>query len=194
MRKKIGALATTVIAVLSVASISPAARASAAGERVDRAGSEASAAVDCSWEYPRFRLRSRGTGKYVAIEYGYTGDRYAMLRARADYGQASVFVMCTHDGLWTGLWTIDGGFVAAEVNYTGANDGMLRARSAGVGSWEQFDVRCVVSNGPDLCNIRSRGTGLYVAAEVNYSGGDDGMLRARSSSVGSWEQFYAEGM
>jgi len=33
-------------------------------------------------------------------------------------------------------------------------------------------------------------SGLYVSTEIGYSGADNGMLRARSSSIGAWERYY----
>lgn len=139
LTKKMGALATASIAALSI--LPSAAQASAASKQPGRASSEISAAVNCTDTWPQFRLRSRATGKYVAVEYLYTGDRYAMLRARADYNNANTFTMCTIDGttnIWVGLKVVGGSYVTAEVNHPGAMDGMLRARSSTVGSWEQF--------------------------------------------------------
>lgn len=43
---------------------------------------------------------------------------------------------------------------------------------------------------PNPIFIQSMENGLYVAAELNYTGGDYGMLRARASVVGNWEKFY----
>jgi hypothetical protein len=37
--------------------------------------------------------------------------------------------------------------------------------------------------------IRSTQHNQYVSAELGYTGGDYGMLRARSSSIGPWESF-----
>lgn len=37
--------------------------------------------------------------------------------------------------------------------------------------------------------IRSQGNGLYVSAELGYSGDRYGMLRARASTIGPWEKF-----
>jgi len=37
--------------------------------------------------------------------------------------------------------------------------------------------------------LQSMANGKYVAAELNYTGAGEGELRARSSSVGSWERF-----
>jgi hypothetical protein len=85
--------------------------------------------------------------------------------------------------------------VAAEFLYGGSNKGMLRARSyGGQGDWE----RAVI--------CRNAATGLYyfqywfdrdqrfyfVSVEVNYAGDLNGMLRARATSVGPWELFFAD--
>jgi hypothetical protein len=37
--------------------------------------------------------------------------------------------------------------------------------------------------------IASRASGLYVSAELSWTGDNYGILRARASSVGPWEQF-----
>jgi hypothetical protein len=42
---------------------------------------------------------------------------------------------------------------------------------------------------PNPIFIQSMENGLYVAAELNYTGGDYGMLRARTANPYTWEQF-----
>ena len=37
--------------------------------------------------------------------------------------------------------------------------------------------------------IQSDANNLYVSAELGYTGGNYGMLRARATSIGPWEQY-----
>ncbi len=82
-------------------------------------------------------------------------------------------------------------YISAELSYSGNNSGMLRARAPQAGPWEQFYLK---SSGPGGCDslieLQSAANGLYVSAELGYTGANYGMLRARASRIGSWEQFY----
>jgi hypothetical protein len=84
--------------------------------------------------------------------------------------------------------------VSAELGYSGDNYGMLRARATRVGPWEKFTV-CSDFNGQHGLRyyIRSQANRRYVSAEVRYSGDDRGMLRARATGVGPWEEFTIRG-
>jgi hypothetical protein len=51
--------------------------------------------------------------------------------------------------------------------------------------------------GPYTITLRSEANGLYVTAELGYTGTDNGMpiagmLRARATSVGPWEEFQTD--
>jgi hypothetical protein len=79
--------------------------------------------------------------------------------------------------------------VSAEVSWSGDNYGLLRERDAVSpgGPWEQFDIICIQA--PDVYAIWSRANRRYVSAEVSWSGDNYGLLRARATTVGPWEQF-----
>jgi hypothetical protein len=80
-------------------------------------------------------------------------------------------------------------YVAAELSRTGDGYGQLRARTPAnnVGPWEVFRLVCV--HGPNVYAIRSVANGRYVTAEISWTGNRNGLLRARATSIGPWEQF-----
>jgi hypothetical protein len=82
-------------------------------------------------------------------------------------------------------------YVSVELGYgtTSPYRGMLRARASSVGPWERFEFCWRVQNNPGYLAIRSLTNGKWVAAELGRTGKDYGMLRARSTSIGSWETF-----
>ena len=83
-------------------------------------------------------IRSKRNGKWVSAELGYSGGRYAMLRARAD----SIGPWETFNG-FSGLRnTKNGKYVSAELGYGGGLYGMLRARASSYGPWERFTNCC----------------------------------------------------
>src|SRR6516225_8953527 len=53
------------------------------------------------------------------------------------------------------------------------------------GSSSAFSVAWCYKHG----YIKSVANGRYVTAELGYTGGNYGMLRARASSVGAWQRF-----
>ncbi|BCJ41299.1 hypothetical protein GCM10010168_89410 [Actinoplanes ianthinogenes] len=85
-------------------------------------------------------IGSLAAGKWVSAEYGYTGSRYAMLRARADQiGPWETFKMRS---LGNGDVVIASsqGYVSVERDYTGSTNRMLRARGQQIGPWETFRI------------------------------------------------------
>jgi hypothetical protein len=79
--------------------------------------------------------------------------------------------------------------VAAELSRTGNGHGQLRARTQlnDAGPWEQFRLICV--QGPDVYAIRSVHSGEYVSTEISWTGTSKNLLRARTRSIGPWEQY-----
>jgi hypothetical protein len=140
-------------------------------------------------------IRSWYNERYVSTELGYSGNQYAMLRARAEkVGPWESFQWCQsseHPGYWS-LWSLGAErWVSVELGYTGGEYAMLRARATGVGPWERFyEPYC-----PDgtHCSFKSTADDLYVSGEFGYTGNNYGMLRARSSTIGPWEQFFELG-
>jgi hypothetical protein len=141
-------------------------------------------------------LRS-STGLFVSSEVNYDGGNEGMLRARATrVGSWERFhVRCLGNARFA-LRAANGLWVAAELGsgYTGAALGMLRARSSRIGSWETFTYRPVngVSFGDGPMALESVANDRLVAAEFDYEGGSEGMLRARSTERRSWETFTAQ--
>jgi len=81
--------------------------------------------------------------------------------------------------------------VSSEQQYTRKNYAMLRARTeSSEGPWEQFQVCFDNRQNTRYWTLRSQTTGNYVAAEFDYTGTRYAMLRARSTSVGSWERWF----
>jgi PGAP1-like protein len=136
-------------------------------------------------------------GSYVAAEVGYTGDNYAMSRARSSS-------LPPYDGMnppwedfhpyFTGGYfelgspaTAPPGWVSVELGYTGNNYAMLRARSSNPSTWEEFALYYDRQTGKFALNAAANG--LWVSTELGYTGDNYAMLRARSSSVSTWEEF-----
>lgn len=67
---------------------------------------------------------------------------------------------------------------------------MLRAAHAtAVGPWEKFQFCHVPERAAVTYSIFSDANKKWVATEIGYSGRDRDMLRARSSTVGAWEEY-----
>lgn len=90
---------------------------------------------------------------------------------------------------------VNGKYVTAEVNDAGDQMGKLRAVSTSVTSLETFTLHTDnienVGYGTTI-SLRNEENGLYVTSEVNYTGVQTGMLRARGTNTGSWERFTVE--
>lgn len=81
--------------------------------------------------------------------------------------------------------------VSTELGYGGDDYGMLRARASSQGPWERFGVFPLDPNNVDRNQwyIQAKATGLFVSAEIGDAGTRYGMLRARASQIGQWENF-----
>jgi hypothetical protein len=88
--------------------------------------------------------------------------------------------------VWTGKW------VATEKDYTGTNHGMLRANRSSIGNWEKFYLCHRADFGYDEFAFLADANAQFVTAEFDYSGSNDGMMRARSSVVDVWQRFDLE--
>ncbi len=136
-------------------------------------------------------LLAYANGLFVSAELGYGGDHNGELRARANsIGPWEQYAITPVSGDTIALQAANGKYVSAELNYPGASNGMLRARSDSVGPWEKYVMQPYYvpqtgTSGFALTAWNSR----VVSAEVNYGGGDAGMLRARATGVGPWELF-----
>jgi len=85
-------------------------------------------------------------------------------------------------------------YVSTEIGYGGDLNGMLRARASTPGTWEEYSI-CGwwdTQYNTRVQSIRSHRNGRYVSAEFGYTGVDNGMLRARATSIGIWEKFKIE--
>jgi hypothetical protein len=138
-----------------------------------------------------FQLQSADNGLYVSAEMDYTGNNYAMLRARA----ATVGIWERYNLVYdasTGTWAIQSTdhnmYVSAELDYTGNNYAMLRARASTVDIWERYNLYYDRVNG--VWEIQSARNNLYVSTEIGFTGNNYAMLRARASTVGPWEQYH----
>ncbi|SNQ48911.1 conserved exported hypothetical protein [Frankia canadensis] len=126
---------------------------------------------------------------YVSTEIGGTGDRQNLLRARAGaVGPWEKFNICFYDGYETIASVANNRYVSAEKNLTGEYYRSLRARATEIGPWEKFTISCPGTAAPRDCTIFSQATQRYVSVEKSgVSGQNQGVLRARASSVGPWE-------
>src|SRR5262245_53951838 len=101
---------------------------------------------------------------------------------------SAVGLLCNTDSWIIGF--ANSKYTTAELNYAGSNYGMLRSRASSPGPWEKFTICVDYQYGPAVMYIFSDANDLAVAAELNRTGTDYGMLRARSTSVvGPWEKF-----
>jgi hypothetical protein len=85
-------------------------------------------------------------------------------------------------------------YTSTEIGYSGGLNGMLRARASTPGTWEEYSI-CGwwdTQYNTRVQSIRSHRNGRYVTAEFGYTGVDNGMLRARATSIGIWEKFKVE--
>jgi hypothetical protein len=87
----------------------------------------------------------------------------------------------------------NGLYVSTELGYSGAEKGMLRARSTSVGPWELYQLCWRTGVGGPTYAIWSDGAAKFVTAEIGPEAAVYGMLRARSNSVGAWEEFTIYG-
>ncbi len=106
-------------------------------------------------------------------------------------GPANAAQGCHIDPSWhISLIAADDSVAAAEFGWTGDDKGILHARTAisSIGPWERFLPVCV--NGPgEVYALQSAYNGKYVSAELGWTGDRKGLLRARSDTIGPWEQF-----
>ncbi|MZD09152.1 endonuclease/exonuclease/phosphatase [Streptomyces sp. SID5785] len=82
-----------------------------------------------------------------------------------------------------------GFFATSELGASGAYEGMMQARGGDIGGWQQFVVESRASDGPMQVALKSVANDKYVTVEHASLGDDKDMLRARSTTVGSWERF-----
>ncbi|MFC5827006.1 endonuclease/exonuclease/phosphatase family protein [Nonomuraea insulae] len=140
----------------------------------------------------KYALLSEATGKYVTAELGLSGDQYGKLRATADrVSSGETFTLHTDtDGKTTALrQESNGRYVSAEFHDAGTHEGMLRARQDGsIGAWERFTL-VPAGQGRYALKYTYDGQTRYVSAEADFSGADEGLLRARATAVGAWERF-----
>jgi hypothetical protein len=92
-------------------------------------------------------------------------------------------------------YAIDGGQDAVQAqttgiwatSHSGAYYGTLQAAVPNGSTIQTFDICYNWRLG--YWYMINNGNGLFVSAEIEYAGGQSGMLRARSEQVGAWEQF-----
>jgi hypothetical protein len=133
---------------------------------------------------------SADTGLFVSTELSYGEPDWAVLRARASsVGAWEEYQVCTYQGaeeIWSNAaerW------VSAEDGSSGNDYGMLRARSTGIGAWERFYFTDYYNGGALPMAFESLYNGRWVSDEEGFTGIWYGMLRARSESIGPWEEW-----
>ena len=140
-------------------------------------------------------IRSAENGKFVRAEIGATGVGSGMLRAGYDSAASSgafTLVWNSSRGAWAlrsnaaGKYVSDNDTAGSSVDWSaGSQDAILSAVAATASDWEMFNLYRYADG---TYSFRAKTTGLYVAPELNYSGADYAMLRARSTDRGSWER------
>jgi hypothetical protein len=144
-------------------------------------------------------LNATANADYVSAELGYTGADYGMLRARSKtVGPWEKFDFCydSTQGWWAISSDANGRYVTAQFGYTGASFGELTASSTIIGPDQKFVLSCIPGPpvGPpiELVLIQAQTNLNYVSAEIGYTGADYGMLRARATTAGPWEEYFDE--
>ncbi|NEB91339.1 endonuclease/exonuclease/phosphatase family protein [Streptomyces bauhiniae] len=143
-----------------------------------------------------------GKATCVSAEINDAGNQAGKLRARTDctslssLGSWETFTLHTNDkGSHAALRSeANGLYVSAEFHDADPHFGMLRARQDGsIGDWEQFQLVDLKDGWYALrYNFTEGGTSrdYYVTTEVNSTGSDENLLRARTTTTpGSWERF-----
>ena len=130
----------------------------------------------------------------VSVELGYSGSEYGMLRARSGspgpWEKIDVLQLNSTDVALRSR--ANNLYVSAEIGYGTSNPlyGMLRARSSSIGAWETFSIGHIAESTHGSYQLVAVND-MYVSAEVGYGTSNPlyGMLRARSSSLGTWEKY-----
>ncbi|MCN9243724.1 endonuclease/exonuclease/phosphatase family protein [Streptomyces sp. RY43-2] len=138
----------------------------------------------------RYALRSEANGLYVSVD----PDNNGRMTANAStVGSKERFTLHTnHAGKNIALRSEATGFFAtSELGATDNYKGMMQARGGSIGTWQQFTVESRESDGPMQIALKSvvSDNEKYISVEHASEGDDKDMLRARASSVGSWERF-----
>lgn len=159
---------------------------------VEAATGAAASSLNC---FDGVDILSLANGDFVSAELGYPSGTYGMLRARSfiKLGWEN-FGGCRNET--TGLTNIksdaNGLWVSAELGYTGGDYAMLRARARTIGPWENWYTDSDPGGlFPNVVGFTSAANGLNVSAELGYTGGNYGELRARTATanLGPWEVF-----
>ncbi len=133
---------------------------------------------------------SADTGKFVSTELSYGEPDWAVLRARAtSVGAWELYQVCQYQSaqeIWSNAaerW------VTAEDGRSGNDYGMLRASATGIGVLQRFYLTDYYNGGALPMAFKSLYNGRWVSDEEGFTGIWYGMLRARSESIGAWEQW-----
>lgn len=122
-------------------------------------------------------IESDANGLDVSGEFGYGGDLYGMLRARAD----SIFTW----EKWY-LWDLGGGsiafqsyypitdpyccYVSTELGYSGDFQNMLRARARAIGPWEVYSLTALSASPLAVTTVKAQAvktpTGMVQAVKT----------------------------
>ena len=134
-------------------------------------------------------IDSNENSRRISAELGWDGR----LRARATaVGPWEKFTFVCLDGandIYAIKSVANGRYVSAELGWGGNDYGMLRARATSIGPWERFRVRSTGGGSSITWTIQSMANSRYVSAEVGWTGDRYGLLRARATAIGPWEQF-----
>jgi hypothetical protein len=136
-------------------------------------------------------ISSQANGLYTSAELGYSGDNYAMVRARALVPKEwEQFTLC-RDASTNNFYFVSQAnllVVSAELDYVRGNYAMLRARTAinAIGPWEQLYIQ---RNDDGTVSIQSLANLSWVSVELDYYADHNAELRARAGLIGPWEKF-----
>jgi hypothetical protein len=176
--------ALTVFAVLAGTSVSHASSRLSYVASIVSVDSHNFATTEVGWngsypdEYGIVRTRSGSPGPWEEYGLDYVHD----LDASAPANEVYIYSYAANN------------YLSAEFGWSGSQHGILQARSTPTttGQWETFYLQ---PNGDGTTSIyvydTSGGTTTkyYVSAEEGFTGDAYGTLRARATTVGSWEKF-----
>ncbi len=137
-------------------------------------------------------IQSTWTLYFTSVELGESGFRYAMLRARASkVGPWEKFTACYYESgdYYTFQSEANGKYVV--VQSSNGNTAWMLTATADQATAVSTHFR-PINPGSDTPSLLALRNDNYVSTELGYppSDADFGMLRARATSIGPWEQLW----
>lgn len=129
--------------------------------------------------------------RYVTARVGDAGNQQGKAVATAaEPSEKERFTLTRNADNTVSLRSKANGKYLTTENYAGAQAGMLRASGDSIGTNEKYTLH--EQPGTGRFALKSLMNGKYVVAESDYTGSDEGLLRARSAGIAAEEIFTIE--